>query len=257
MKIATYNVNGIRSRLQRLLDWLAREAPDVVCLQELKAQDDAFPIEAVHDAGYGAIWKGQRSWNGVAILARGSEPVEIRRALPGDLADEQSRYIEAAVDGIVVGCLYLPNGNPQPGPKFDYKLAWFERFITHAQTLFDCGHPVVLAGDYNVVPTDFDIYNPRSWRKDALLQPETRECYARLLGQGWIDALRAQHPEEAIYTFWDYFRQHWQRNAGLRIDHLLLNAELAPTLAEAGVDRWVRGEEGASDHAPTWIVLER
>jgi exodeoxyribonuclease III len=257
MKIATYNVNGIRSRLQRLLDWLAREAPDVVCLQELKAQDDAFPIEAVHDAGYGAIWKGQRSWNGVAILARGSEPVEIRRALPGDLADEQSRYIEAAVDGIVVGCLYLPNGNPQPGPKFDYKLAWFERFITHAQTLFDCGHPVVLAGDYNVVPTDFDIYNPRSWRKDALLQPETRECYARLLGQGWIDALRAQHPEEAIYTFWDYFRQHWQRNSGLRIDHLLLNAELVPTLAGAGVDRWVRGEEGASDHAPTWIVLER
>jgi exodeoxyribonuclease III len=257
MKIATYNVNGIRSRLQRLLDWLAREAPDVVCLQELKAQGDAFPIEAVHDAGYGAIWKGQRSWNGVAILARGSEPVEIRRELPGDPADEQSRYIEAAVDGIVVGCLYLPNGNPQPGPKFDYKLAWFERFIAHAQSLFDCGHPAVLAGDYNVVPTDADIYNPRSWRKDALLQPETRECYARLLEQGWIDALRAKHPDEAIYTFWDYFRQHWQRNSGLRIDHLLLNAELAPMLSEAGVDRWVRGETGASDHAPTWIRLAR
>jgi exodeoxyribonuclease III len=257
MKIATYNVNGIRSRLQRLLDWLAREAPDVVCLQELKAQGDAFPIEAVHDAGYGAIWKGQRSWNGVAILARGSEPVEIRRELPGDPADEQSRYIEAAVDGIVVGCLYLPNGNPQPGPKFDYKLAWFERFIAHAQSLFDCGHPAVLAGDYNVVPTDADIYNPRSWRKDALLQPETRECYARLLEQGWIDALRAKHPDEAIYTFWDYFRQHWQRNSGLRIDHLLLNAELAPMLSKAGVDRWVRGETGASDHAPTWIRLAR
>jgi exodeoxyribonuclease III len=257
MKIATYNVNGIRSRLQRLLDWLAREAPDVVCLQELKAQGDAFPIEAVHDAGYGAIWKGQRSWNGVAILARGSEPVEIRRELPGDPADEQSRYIEAAIDGIVVGCLYLPNGNPQPGPKFDYKLAWFERFIAHAQSLFDCGHPAVLAGDYNVVPTDADIYNPRSWRKDALLQPETRECYTRLLEQGWIDALRAKHPDGAIYTFWDYFRQHWQRNSGLRIDHLLLNAELAPMLSEAGVDRWVRGETGASDHAPTWIRLAR
>jgi exodeoxyribonuclease III len=257
MKIATYNVNGIRSRLPRLLDWLAREQPDVACLQELKAPDEAFPIDAIRDAGYGAIWHGQRSWNGVAILARGSEPVESRRGLPGDPDDTHSRYIEAAVDGVIVGCLYLPNGNPQPGPKFDYKLAWFERLITHAQGLFDCGHPVVLAGDYNVVPTDEDIYNPRSWRKDALLQPESRDAYARLLSQGWIDAIRHLHPEERIYTFWDYFRQNWQRNAGLRIDHLLLNAELAPALAEAGVDRWVRGEEGASDHAPTWIRLAR
>ena len=255
MKIATYNINGIKARLPRLLEWLERESPDVVCLQELKALDGAFPREAIDAAGYGSIWKGQRSWNGVAILAKGAEPVESRRVLPGDDADDQSRYIEAAVNGIIVGCLYLPNGNPQPGPKFAYKLAWFERLIRHAATLYDCGHPVVLAGDYNVVPTDFDIYNPRSWLKDALLQPESRACYAELLVQGWVDAIRALHPDERIYTFWDYFRQHWQRNAGLRIDHLLLNATLAPRLESAGVDTWVRDRPGASDHAPTWITL--
>jgi exodeoxyribonuclease-3 len=256
VKLATFNVNGIRSRLGNLLEWLAREAPDVACLQELKAADDAFPIAAIREAGYDAIWHGQKSWNGVAILARGGQPIESRRGLPGDPDDSHSRYLEAAVGGIIVGCLYLPNGNPQPGPKFAYKLAWFERLIQHAAGLQARGHPVVLAGDFNVVPTDADIYNPRSWLKDALLQPESRECYRRLLAQGWTDALRARHPDERIYTFWDYFRQHWQTNSGLRIDHLLLNAELAPALVDAGVDTWVRGEAGASDHAPTWVELD-
>ncbi|NUO84719.1 MAG: exodeoxyribonuclease III, partial [Cupriavidus sp.] len=210
LKIATFNINGIRSRVGALCHWLAREAPDIVCLQELKTADESFPAREIRDAGYGAIWHGQKSWNGVAILARGADPVEVRRGLPGDPDDSHSRYLEAAVAGLLVGCLYLPNGNPQPGPKFDYKLAWFERLISHAQELFDSGHPVVLAGDYNVVPTDQDIYNPRSWRKDALLQPESREAYARLLAQGWTDALRQHHPDAPIYTFWDYFRQHWQ-----------------------------------------------
>lgn len=255
-RIATFNVNGVQSRLAHLLQWLERESPDVVCLQELKAADERFPIKEIRKAGYGALWKGQRSWNGVAILAKGSEPLEIRRALPGDVSDDQSRYLEAAVDGIIIGCLYLPNGNPKPGPKFAYKLAWFERLITHARSLYGCGHPVVLAGDYNVVPTDFDIYNPRSWLKDALLQPESRECYARLLGQGWVDALRRKHPDEPIFTFWDYFRQHWQRNAGLRIDHLLLNGPVAERWVDAGVDTWVRDLPHASDHAPVWITLE-
>lgn len=255
MKLATYNVNGIKTRLPNLLAWLAKESPDVVCLQELKALDTAFPHAALQEAGYGALWKGQRAWNGVAILAKGMAPVEIRRELPGNAADDQSRYLEAAIDGIVVACLYLPNGNPQPGPKFEYKLAWFERLITHAQSLYDSGHPVVMAGDFNVVPTDFDVYNPKSWRKDALLQPESRDAYKRLLSQGWLDSLRHLHPEEAVYTFWDYFRQHWPQNKGLRIDHVLLNAEIAPRLKAAGVDSWVRGEEHASDHAPTWVEL--
>jgi len=256
LKIATFNINGIRARLPALLEWLEREAPDVVCLQELKTVDSGFPIDAIRAAGYGAIWHGEKSWNGVAILSRGTEPIESRRGLPGDDGDKQSRYIEAAVHGVLVGCLYLPNGNPQPGPKFDYKLAWFERLLKYAATLYDSGHPVVLAGDYNVVPTDEDIYNPRSWLKDALLQPESRACYRRLLEQGWVDALREKYPDERIYTFWDYFRQHWQTNSGLRIDHLLLNATLAPALREAGVDRWVRGAPQASDHAPAWITLE-
>ena len=255
MRIATFNDNGIRSRLGNRLAGLEREQPDVACLQELKAPDEAFPIEALRGAGYGALWHGQKSWNGVAILARGAEPVLSRIGLPGDPDDSHSRYLEAAVNGIIIGCLYLPTGNPQPGPKFDYKLAWFERLIRHARSLHGSGHPVLLAGDFNVVPTDFDIYNPRSWRKDALLQPESRECYGRLLAQGWTDALRATHPEQRIYTFWDYFRRHWDTNSGLRIDHLLLNHELAPALRTAGVDRWVRGETGASDHAPTWIEL--
>jgi len=256
LKIATYNVNGVRSRLVRLLEWLEREAPDIVCLQELKSVDSGFPIGEVRDAGYGALWVGQKSWNGVAILAKEADPVEVRRRLPGDSKDEQGRYIEAAVDGLLVACVYLPNGNPQPGPKFDYKLAWFERLIVHAKSLYASGHPVILAGDFNVVPTDFDIYNTRSWLKDALLQPESRECYRRLLAQGWTDAIRALHPDERIYTFWDYFRQHWQTNSGLRIDHLLLNEPLRKRLSDAGVDKWVRGRPGASDHAPTWIVLD-
>lgn len=253
LKIATFNINGIRARLPNLLEWLEREQPDVVCLQELKAQDADFPIDDIRGAGYGAIWHGQKSWNGVAILARDSEPLEIRRGLPGDPDDSHSRYLEAAVHGVIVASLYLPNGNPWPGPKFDYKLAWFDRFIDHAQGLIESGHPVVLAGDYNVVPTDRDIYDPKSWRKDALLQPESRACFERLLAQGWLDALRACHPDEAIYTYWDYFRQRWQRNAGLRIDHLLLSPGLRSELQEAGVHRWVRDLEKTSDHAPTWI----
>ena len=255
MKLATFNVNGIRTRLPNLLAWLEKEAPDVVCLQELKAMDGVFPQAELAAAGYGAIWKGQRSWNGVAILTRDSDPVEIRRELPGDAADDQSRYLEAAVDGVIVACLYLPNGNPQPGPKFDYKLAWFERLHAHALSLYNSGHPVALAGDFNVVPTDLDIYNPKSWLKDALLQPESRAAYAKLLSQGWTDSLRHLFPDERISTFWDYFRQHWLHNSGLRIDHLLLNAELTPRLQGAGVDRWVRDQTHASDHAPTWVQL--
>ncbi len=256
LKLATYNINGVVKRLPILLQWLEKEAPDIVCLQELKATDASFPLAEVRAAGYGALVHGQKSWNGVAILARDSEPLESRRGLPGDPSDEQSRYLEAAVHGILVGCLYLPNGNPQPGPKFDYKLAWFERLIKYAGTLCNGGFPVVLAGDYNVVPTDFDIYNVRSWKKDALLQPESRACFERLIKQGWTDALRSLYPEEQMFTFWDYFRQHWQRDAGLRIDHFLLNPELAQHLDDAGVDRWVRDLEGTSDHAPTWISLD-
>lgn len=255
MKIATFNINGIRSRLPVLLKWLESEAPDVVCLQELKCLDSAFPVSEINAAGYGAIWQGQKAWNGVAILARDMDPIETRRGLPDNDPDDQSRYIEAAVNGVLVGCLYLPNGNPQPGPKFQYKLEWFERFIAHAQALQQSGHPVVLAGDYNVVPTDFDIYNPKSWRKNALLQPESRACFARLIEGGWTDSVRTLFPDERVYTFWDYFRQHWKTNSGLRIDHLLLSESLAQRLDGAGVDAWVRAEPHASDHAPTWITL--
>jgi exodeoxyribonuclease-3 len=255
VKIATFNVNGINARLPQLLAWLAREAPDVACLQELKVEDARFPAKALRDAGYEPLWHGERSWNGVAILAKNGPPLEVRRGLPGDDADAQSRYLEAAVGGVLVACLYLPNGNPQPGPKFDYKLRWFERLIAHAATLVDADVPVVLCGDFNVVPTDDDIYDPKSWRRDALLQPASRDAWRRLLAQGWTDALRAHVGDERVYTFWDYFRNHWARNAGLRIDHLLLNRNVAPRLASAGVDRWVRGKEHASDHAPTWVVL--
>ncbi|MEO6601191.1 MAG: exodeoxyribonuclease III [Polyangiaceae bacterium] len=256
LKIATFNVNGVRSRLANLLDWLEKEAPDVVCLQELKATDVDFPRQELRALGYGSISHGQRTWNGVAILAKGADPIEVRRGLPGDANDTQSRYLEAAAHGVLVACLYLPNGNPQPGPKFQYKLAWFDRLLTHATSLFECGQPVVLVGDFNVVPTDFDIYNTRSWLKNALLQPEGRARFQRLLDQGWVDALRSQFPDAPSYTFWDYFRRHWETDSGLRIDHLLLNVELAPRLLSAGVDRWVRAEPHASDHAPTWITLE-
>jgi exodeoxyribonuclease-3 len=255
VKIATFNINNVNSRLSNLVAWLAAAKPDVVCLQELKATDAAFPVAAFEEAGYGAIWLGQPSWNGVAILARGPKPVLTRRHLPGDPSDKQSRYIEAAVQGVLIGCLYLPNGNPQPGPKFAYKLAWFERLIAHASELHATGLPVILAGDYNVVPTDADIYPSKSWAKDALLQPESRAAYRRLLDQGWTDALRARHPTEPIYTFWDYKRDRWPRDAGLRLDHLLLSPVLAKRLVDAGVDRDVRGEPHASDHAPVWVVL--
>jgi exodeoxyribonuclease-3 len=256
VKIATFNVNGVNGRLPRLLEWLEETRPDVACLQELKAPQDKFPAAAIEKAGYGAIWQGQSRWNGVAILARGCDPVETRRGLPGDEADEQARYIEAAVNGVLIGCLYLPNGNPQPGPKFDYKLAWFERLIAHAAELLEARCPVVLAGDYNVIPTDADIYNTRSWKDDALLQPEPREAYSRLMAQGWLDTLRHLYPDEPVYTFWDYFRNAWGRNAGLRIDHLLLSPQAVERLEGAGVDREVRGREGASDHAPTWVTLK-
>jgi exodeoxyribonuclease-3 len=255
VKIATFNINNVNRRLPNLLAWLAEAKPDIVCLQELKAADADFPAKAILDGGYGAVWQGQRTWNGVAILARNAEPVLTRRALPGDKLDTQSRYIEAAIAGVVVGCLYLPNGNPQPGPKFAYKLAWFERLIAHAAELYGTGLPVVLAGDFNVVPTDADIYPTKSWAKDALLQPESRAAFRRLLDQGWTDAIRACHPAEPVYTFWDYKRDRWTRDAGLRLDHLLLSADLAKRLVDAGVDRSVRGEPGASDHAPAWAVL--
>jgi len=256
MKIATYNVNGVNGRLPVLLRWLEEEKPDIVCLQELKTPDDRFPAAAIDVAGYGAIWHGQKSWNGVAILARGKVPIETRRGLPGDADDIHSRYIEAAVEGMIIGCLYLPNGNPSPGPKFDYKLKWFNRFARHAQELLASELPVLLAGDYNVMPTDLDVYKPERWVNDALFRPEVRAAYRQIIEQGWTDALRKVHPGERIYTFWDYFRNAYSRDAGLRIDHLLLSPTVAKRLKDAGVDRHVRGWEKSSDHAPTWIVLK-
>jgi exodeoxyribonuclease-3 len=255
LKIATFNINSVNRRLPNLLAWLRSAKPDVVCLQELKATTAAFPAAAIRDAGYGAVWQGQASWNGVAILARDVEPVLTRRHLPGDPADTQSRYIEAAVEGILIGCIYLPNGNPQPGPKFAYKLAWFERLKAHAAELHATGLPVILAGDYNVVPTDADIYESKSWVNNALLQPACRAAFRQLLQQGWTDAIRTRYPTAPIYTFWDYKRDRWARDAGLRLDHVLLSPKVAERLVEAGVDRQVRGEDGASDHAPAWVML--
>jgi exodeoxyribonuclease-3 len=255
MKIATFNINNVNRRLPNLLAWLAAAQPDVVCLQELKADDRQFPEAALQDAGYNAVWQGERTWNGVAILARGAVPVLTRRSLPGDPGDKQARYIEAAVKGVLIACIYLPNGNPQPGPKFTYKLAWFERLIAHAAMLFETDASVILAGDFNVVPTDFDIYKTKSYATNALVQPAPRACYRRLLEHGWIDALRWLHPNEPMYTFWAYLREAWPRDAGLRLDHLLLNRPAAARLNVAGVDRHVRGEVGASDHAPAWIKL--
>ncbi len=255
MKIATFNINNVNRRLPNLLAWLAAAEPDIVCLQELKSTDAAFPAVALEAVGYGAVWQGQPTWNGVAILARNAEPVLTRRRLPGDPDDHQARYVEAAVRGILIASLYLPNGNPQPGPKFEYKLRWFDRLLDHAAGLIDAKVPVVLAGDYNVVPTDADIYPTRSWARDALLQPQSRQAFRRLLEQGWTDALRTLHPQESLYTFWDYKRDRWTRDAGLRLDHLLLSPALAPRLRTAGVDRDVRGREGASDHAPAWVTL--
>ena len=257
LRIATFNVNGIGTRLPHLLSWLQREAPDVVALQELKAVDAAFPVDALERAGYGALWLGEARWNGVAILARDAMPIESRRRLPGEPVDRQSRYLEAAVHGVVVAALYLPNGNPQPGPKFDYKLRWMQRLIRHARTLVDLPHPALLLGDFNVIPDDEDVYDPASWRRDALMQPEVRDAFQQLLAQGWTDALRTVHGDQRIYTFWDYFRQHAERDRGLRIDHLLLNPVLAKGLEDAGVDRWVRLQEKASDHAPAWVTVTR
>lgn len=256
MRIATYNVNGVNGHLQVLLQWLQETSPDVACLQELKAPQEKFPLDAITAAGYHALWHGQKSWNGIAILSKHEPAVEIRRVLPGDDQDEQSRYLEAEINNIVVGCLYLPNGNPAPGPKFDYKLKWMDHFIQHAATLQVSGKPVVLTGDYNVIPSEHDVYKPERWVDDALFRPETRAAFQKLLGQGWTDALRKLFPDEIVYTYWDYFRNAYQRNAGLRIDHFLLNDILDKRLLSAGVDRNVRGWEKTSDHAPVWIELK-
>ncbi len=256
MKIATFNINGVNRRLRNLLDWLAEAEPGVVCLQELKATDKQFPRAAIESAGYSGVWRGQSAWNGVAILARGSEPVLTRAELPGGSTDADARYIEAAVNGILVASLYAPNGNPQPGPKFDFKLAWMKRLIAHAAELFATGIPVVLAGDYNIVPEARDIYQIRSYDRNALVQPQAREAYRRLLDQGWVDAIRKVHPDETVYTFWDYMRNRWPRNAGLRLDHLLLSKTVSRRILDAGVDCDVRGRDGASDHAPVWIRLK-
>ena len=255
MKIATYNVNGINGRLPVLLKWLKETSPDVVCLQELKAPDEKFPLQAINDAGYNAIWQGQKSWNGVAVLAKNKEIKELRRGLEGEDDDLHSRYIEAMIDGIVIGCLYLPNGNPAPGPKFDYKLRWFERLTQHAAQSLTYDLPVVLVGDYNVMPTELDVYKPERWINDALFRPETRAAFQKLLVQGWIDAIRLLYPNEKIYTFYDYFRNAYGRDAGLRIDHFLLSPQLKDKLIGAAVDRHVRGWEKTSDHCPVWIEL--
>ncbi|MBV4357259.1 exodeoxyribonuclease III [Pinibacter aurantiacus] len=255
MKIATYNVNGVNGRLPVLLRWLEESKPDVVCLQELKAPQEKFPEQAIKDAGYNCIWHGQKSWNGVAILSRKHAIEEVCRALPGDPEDLHSRYIEAKIDGITIGCLYLPNGNPAPGPKLDYKMAWFKRLTAHAKDLLSRGEPTILTGDYNVMPTELDVYKPEKWVDDALFRPEVREAFHTLVAQGWTDALRKLHPGEKIYTFWDYFRNAFGRDAGLRIDHFLLSSHFDKKLKSAGVDKYVRGWEKSSDHAPVWIEI--
>ncbi|HEY0054799.1 MAG TPA: exodeoxyribonuclease III [Pedobacter sp.] len=255
MKIATYNVNGINGRLPVLLRWLKETTPDIVCLQELKAPQEKFPLEAIQQAGYTAIWHGQKSWNGVAILSRSGKIKELNKTLPGDEEDVQSRYIEAIADDIRVACLYLPNGNPAPGPKFDYKMGWFKRLQQHALELLALNEPVVMVGDYNVMPTELDVYKPERWVEDALFRPEVRAAFKELVDQGWTDAIRTLYPNETIYTFFDYFRNAYGRNAGLRIDHFLLSPQLKDRLAAGGVDREVRGWEKTSDHAPVWIEL--
>lgn len=255
MKIATYNVNGINGRMSVLLRWLEQDGPDVVCLQELKAPDNRFPEREVREAGYSAVWQGQKSWNGVAILSKGSRPILTRRGLPGDPDDSHSRYIEAAVDGILIGCLYLPNGNPAPGPKFDYKLRWFDRLHAYAKELLSLDVPVALVGDFNVMPTDLDVYAPARWRDDALFRPEIRKAFADLVAQGWTDAIRHLHPDERIYTFWKYWRNSFERDAGLRLDHFLLNPTLTGWLQSAEVRRAPRGWPHTSDHAPVIIEL--
>jgi exodeoxyribonuclease III len=255
VRIATFNINGIKARLPRLLEWLGETQPDAACLQEIKTQDEGFPIKEIEAAGYGAIWHGQKGFNGVAILARGQVPVETQRGLPGDETDEQSRYLEAEVDGVRIATIYLPNGNPLPGPKFDYKLAWMARLRAHAATLWALEVPVVLAGDYNVIPFDRDVWSPRAMADDALMQPESRAAYRALLGDGWTDALASRHPAGGVWTYWDYQAGAWPRDAGFRIDHLLLSPSAADRLVDAQVDRATRGKEKASDHAPVWVEL--
>lgn len=256
MLIATFNINSVNRRLPNLLAWLAKRKPDVVCLQELKAAQSEFPEKAIAKAGYDAVWRGQKTWNGVAILSRLGAPVLTRDELPGDPDDSQSRYIEAAVHGVIIASIYAPNGNPVPGPKFNYKLAWLARLQRHATALRKTGAPIVLAGDYNVALAEIDIYPTKSWEGDALIRPESRQAFRKLVGRSWTDALRHLHPDERIYTFWDYKRQRWPNNKGLRLDHFLLSGNLVPRLADGGVDRDARGEEGASDHAPAWIRLK-
>jgi exodeoxyribonuclease-3 len=256
VKLATFNINNINKRLDNLLAWLSKSQPDVACLQELKAEQGNFPVKALRSLGYEAVWQGERSWNGVAILARNHTPVLTRTTLPGNPGDHEARYIEAAVRGILITSIYLPNGNPQPGPKFSYKLAWFERLIAHAAELIAAGIPVVLAGDYNVVPTSEDIYPTRSLDKNALIQPESREAFSRLLAQGWTDAMRKLYPTGPLWTFWDYEYERWQKDKGMRLDHFLLSPKISDQLEAGGVDRWVRGEVNASDHAPVWINFD-
>ena len=256
MKVATYNVNGVNGRLPVLLRWLNEAKPDIVCLQELKSPNEKFPEQAIKDAGYSVIWHGQKSWNGVAILSKVGEIHELRRVLPGDPEDSHSRYIEAIVNNMVIGCIYLPNGNPWPGPKFDYKLRWFKRLTAHAKKLLSQKVPVAIIGDFNVMPTELDVYKPERWVNDALFREEVRDAFKKLVEQGWTDAIRKLYPKEKIYTFWDYFRNAYQRDAGLRIDHFLLSSELKRRLVSAGVDKHVRGWEKSSDHAPVWIGLK-
>ncbi len=256
MRIATYNVNGVNGRLPVLLKWLEETKPDVACLQELKAPNEKFPLQAINALGYEAIWHGQKSWNGVAILTRGRKAEEVTRELPGDPEDLHSRYLEAVVDGITIACLYLPNGNPAPGPKFDFKMRWFERLRKHAQQLMKTGRPAMLVGDFNVMPTEIDVYKPERWVDDALFRPEVRAEFFKLIDQGWTDAIRYLYPDEVIYTFFDYFRNAYGRNAGLRIDHFLLSPQLVPRLKKAAVDRHVRGWEKTSDHCPVWLEIQ-
>jgi exodeoxyribonuclease-3 len=255
LKFVTYNVNGIKARLPRLIEYLTEQQPDVVCLQEIKCSDETFPFSDIVDAGYGAVWHGQKGFNGVAVLAKGQTPVERQRGLEGEPEDDHSRYLECEVDGLVVASIYLPNGNPQPGPKFDYKLRWMERLAARAQTLLEQEVPTVLMGDYNVIPNDDDTFSVRAMAADALMQPESRAAYRRLLAQGWTDALRTRKPTGGVWTFWDYQAGAWQRDAGFRIDHLLLSPQAADRLGDAGVDKAYRGREKASDHAPTWVRL--
>lgn len=255
MKIATFNINGIRARLPRLVEWLAETQPDVACLQEIKTQDDAFPMKEIEEAGYGAVWHGQKGFNGVAVLARGVTPVEVGRGLEGEPEDEHSRYLETEVNGVRIASIYLPNGNPVPGPKFDYKLRWMARLRKRAAQIWAEEVPAVLAGDYNVIPFDRDVWKPAAMAADALMQPESRAAYKTMLGDGWTDALATVHPDGGVWTYWDYQMNAWPRNAGFRIDHLLLSPAAADRLVDAQVDKDYRGREKASDHAPVWVQL--